>query len=261
VTSFLVAFLFGILYVIGVRTAWPLAAIAVVGYLSMINFWLGIFNLVPGFPLDGGRVLRSIIWGATHNLALATRWASYAGQGFGYLMMALGFLMMVGLSALINGLWLIFIGWFIAGAARSSYEQLVMRQALAGIPAEELMTTDVPPIPAGMTVRQFVDEQLLRHEYSCYPVVNGDDVIGVIGAEEVRTIDSKAWDYTSVGEIAHRIDNSYKISANEDAWGALSKLASPDVCRLMVMEDGHLKGTLGREAIYRLLQTKMRLQT
>lgn len=261
VTSFALAVFFGILELAGMNAHWPVAAVALVGYLAMINFFLGAFNLVPGFPLDGGRVLRSIIWGATHDLTKATRAASYSGQVFGYLLMGFGFFNIVAIGALIGGLWLIFIGWFLTGAARSGYEQLVVRQALSGVPVERVMTTDVPEIAAEMTVRQFVDEQLLRHEYSCYPVMKRDEVIGVVGAEEVRTVRSEMWDFTPVEAIVHRIDAAYKIDANDDAWDALSKLASPDVCRLMVMEDGHLKGTLGREAIYRLIRTKSTLGT
>lgn len=258
-TSIGLAIIFGALELAGTAGRWPAEATALVGYLAMINLALGIFNLVPGFPLDGGRVLRSAIWGATGDLEKATRYASYSGQAFGYALMAFGFLNVVMFGALIGGLWLVFIGWFLTGAARSSYEQLVVRQELSGVPVERVMTTDVPEIAAEMTVRQFVDDQLLRHEYSCYPVMKRDEVIGVVGAEEVRTVPSEMWDFTPVEAITHRIDGAYKIDANEDAWDALAKLASPDVCRLMVMEDGHLKGTLGREAIYRLLQTKAKL--
>jgi len=257
VTSFALAAFFGVLEVIGYGAKWPMAAVALVGYLSTINLFLGAFNLVPGFPLDGGRVLRSIIWGATGDLTKATRWASHSGQAFGYLLMGVGFVSIVISGALVGGLWLIFIGWFLTGAARSSYEQLVVRQALSGIAVEKVMTTDVPEIPADMTVRQFVDEQLLRHDYACYPVLKADEVIGVVGAEEVRTVRSEMWDFTTVEAIAHRIDGAYKIDMHADVWDAFAKLAGQDVCRLMVMEDGQLKGTLGREAIYRLIRTKM----
>lgn len=258
-TSIVLAVLFGFLEFIGSRAHWPLPATALVGYLALINLFLGLFNLVPGFPLDGGRVLRSIIWGTTGDLNKATRWASYSGQGFGYLLMIFGFFNIIGFGATLGGLWLIFIGWFLTTAARSSYEQLVMRQALSGVPVERVMTTDVPEISADISVRQFVDEHLLRQDYACYPVMKNETVIGVIGAEEVRTLRSEMWDLTRVEEIAHRIDGAYEIGSSDDAWDALGKLASPEVCRLMVMENGHLKGTLGRDAIYRLINTKSRL--
>ncbi|MCE5313955.1 MAG: site-2 protease family protein [Armatimonadota bacterium] len=258
VMSFALAGLFYVLGGIGEATRWPVPIVAVLGYLAFINLLLGVFNLVPGFPLDGGRVLRSMIWGATNDLARATQWASYSGQGFGYAMMAFGFFMILG-GNLIGGLWLIFIGWFLTGAARQSYEQLLMRQALSGVRIDQVMTTDVPEVSAGLSVRQFVDEQLLRHEFSCYPVMEDDHVVGVVGAEEVRTISSDQWERATVGNIMHRIDGAYKVTADDDAWVALTKLAPGNVCRLMVVEDEHLKGTVGRESVFRLIQTKLKL--
>lgn len=256
-TSFALGAFFGILSASGGALGWPLAAVALVSYLAWINVALGVFNLVPGFPLDGGRVLRSIIWGATGDMTKATKYASYSGQMFGYMLMGFGFLQIMLLGGLIGGLWLVFIGWFLAGAARTSYEQLVMRQALSGITVGRIMTTDVPEIDYNMPVREFVDNQLLRHDYACYPVMRGEEVIGVVGAEEVRTTPSQMWDMTPVGEIVHSVDGAYKIEAGDDVWDAMTKLASDDVCRLLVMEDNHLKGTLGREAIYRLVRTKL----
>ncbi|MEN6355535.1 MAG: site-2 protease family protein [Armatimonadota bacterium] len=257
-TSFALAVFFYLLGGIGEGSEWPMPIVAVLGYLAFINLLLGAFNLVPGFPLDGGRVLRSIIWGATNDLTKATQWASYSGQGFGYAMMAFGFFMILG-GNLIGGLWLIFIGWFLTGAARQSYEQLLIRRALSGVRIDQVMTTDVPEIPAGLSVRQFVDEQLLRHEYSCYPVMADEKVVGVIGAEEVRTVPSNLWNMTRVGDIMHRIDGEYEVTSEDDAWVALTRLSTENVCRLMVVEGDHLKGTVGRDSVFRLIQTKLRL--
>ena len=258
VTSFILAALFYILGGVGAVAGWPAPVVAVLGYLALINFLLGAFNLVPGFPLDGGRVLRAAIWGATGDLNKATRYASYVGQGFGYLLIAFGFVNFVS-GGLIGGLWLAFIGWFLTGAARSSYQQLQMRQALSGVRVEQVMTTDVPAIPASMSVRDFVDQQLLRHHYSCYPVTSDDTVIGVVGAEEVRRVPSDQWGSVAVGDVVHKIDGAYKVAADDDAWDALTKLASPSVCRLMVVDDNHLKGTVDRQSLFQLVQTKIQL--
>lgn len=256
IASIVLSGIFYVLHNAGISLEWPGPVIALLFYLSWINLLLALFNLVPGFPLDGGRVLRSAIWGVTRDLTRATRYASYIGQGFGYLLMGYG-LIYIFLGQLIGGLWFIFIGWFLTGAARSSYQQLIIKQALSGVPVERVMSTDVPKIPADMAIRQFVEEQLLRHEYSCYPVVRGDEVVGVIGAEEVRKTSSESWDILRVSDIAHPIDAAYKIDVHDDAWDALAKLSSEDVCRLVVMEDSHLIGTVGRESLYRLIQTKM----
>lgn len=255
-TSIALGAIFYGLYLSGTNLGWPLPLIALLFYLSWINFVLGIFNLIPGFPLDGGRVLRSIIWGATGNLVKATRYVSYIGQAFGYLLMLYGFLYIV-TGFFVSGLWFIFIGWFLAGAARSSYQQLLVRQTLSGVPVERVMSTDVPTIPADMSVKQFVEDHLMRYDYSCYPVVKNDEVIGVVGSEEVRKVGSESWDMMKVGDIVHPIDGAYKIDLHDDAWDALTKLASEEVCRLVVMDNSHLVGTVGRDAIYRLIQVKM----
>lgn len=256
ITSFLLAVFFYLLGGLGVVVGWSAPVVAVFSYLALINVLLGAFNLIPGFPLDGGRVLRSIIWSATNNLTKATRYASYFGQGFGYVLMGLGFLDILNRN-LVGGLWLIFIGWFLAGAARSSYQQVMMKQALSGVRVEQVMTTNVPAVPADLSIRQFVDDMLLKNEYSCYPVVHGDEVLGVIGAEEVRMVPSEKWDFVRVGEIQHHIDSAYEIGMEDDAWNALTKLSDQNVCRLVVVEDNHLKGTVGRESVFRLVQTKM----
>lgn len=258
ISSFALALAFYILGGVGRMAGWPVSVVAILGYLAFINLILGAFNLLPGYPLDGGRVLRSIIWGASNDLEKATRYASHTGQLFGYILMGIGFLnIMVG--ALVGGLWMIFVGWFLTGAARASYQQLQIRQALSGVRVEQVMTTDVPVIPASMSIREFVDERLLRHDYACYPVAEGDQPMGVIGAEEVRAVPSDRWDTTSVGEIAHRADDALKIARSEDAWEALSRLSSQNACRLIVVDGDRIQGTVGRESLFRLVQTKLQL--
>jgi Zn-dependent protease/predicted transcriptional regulator len=258
VTSFGLAAVFYALGGIGAVMVWPSPVVAVLGYLAMINLLLAVFNLAPGFPLDGGRVLRSALWAATGDLTRSTRYASYAGQAFGYILMGLGFTNVLG-GSLIGGLWLVFIGWFLAGAARSSYQQLLVKQALSGVTVSQVMTSDVPVVDADTSLRQFVDETLLRYDYSCYPVHRGEELIGIVGIEEVRRFSPEQWQNVSVGEVAHEIDTAYKVAESDDAYEALTKLATEEVCRLMVMDNGQLKGTVGRESVFRLVQTKMLL--
>ncbi|MDH7602640.1 MAG: site-2 protease family protein [Armatimonadota bacterium] len=250
--------LFYMLGGIGLTLQWPGPVVAVLGYVSLVNFLLAAFNLIPGFPLDGGRVLRSAVWAATGDFTKATRYASFAGQACGYVLIAVGFGQIL-FGALVNGLWLIFIGWFLAGAARASYQQALIRQALSGLRVAQIMTADVPVVPAETSVRQFIDNYLLRHDYSCYPVVSGDQVVGVVGIEEVRSIPSTDWDITPVGRIVYKPDPSVQVSADDDVWEALAKLANEDVCRLLVVEDGQLKGTLGKDSVFRLVQKKLQL--
>lgn len=257
-TSAGLGILFYMLGGIGMTLQWPGPVVAVFGYVSLVNFLLAAFNLIPGFPLDGGRVLRSVVWAVTKDFTKATKYASFAGQACGYLLIAVGFGQIL-VGALVNGLWLIFIGWFLAGAARASYQQTLMRQALSGLRVAQVMSTDVPFIPADISVRRFIDDYLLRHDYSCYPVVSGDDVVGIVGIEQVRGVPSSDWDLIPVSRIAYKPDPSVRVSVDDDVWDALAKLANEDVCHLLVMEDGQFKGTLGRDSVFRLIQKKLQL--
>jgi len=242
---------------------WPAAVVAVVSYIAWINLVLGAFNLVPGFPLDGGRVLRSILWSSTKNLEAATRYASYVGQGFGYLLMAFGFYALVQGAAVgrlpISGIWLGFIGWFLAGMARTGYEQVLLRQALSGVAVERVMTVDVPTVAPDVTVDDFVRDYLMRHEYACYPVLEDDSVKGIVSIDEVRSVPQDQWARTTVAEISQPVEDSLRISKDADAWDALLKLATDDTRRLLVMHDSSLDGTVSQENILRLVRTKMRL--
>lgn len=257
-TSLVIAGIFYALAFMGNATNWPLPLLAITGYLGFINLLLGIFNLVPGFPLDGGRVLRSGLWAWLDDLKRATRYASYAGQGFGYLLMTFGFFVLLG-GALISGLWFIFIGWFLAGSARSSYEQLLLRQALSGVDVERVMTTDAPTVDPQVTIDDFVHNYLMRQEFACYPVVENDKVIGIVSLDEVRSLPREEWPEKTVEDITHPVDEELKVRKEDDAWDALMKLVTEDTRRLLVMDDETLDGTVTQESILRLVRTKMQL--
>lgn len=234
------------------------AILAVTGYLAGINLLLAIFNLVPGFPLDGGRVLRSALWSLTNNLEKATRYASYAGQAFGYAMMAFGVFSLLS-GSFTGGLWLGFIGWFLVGAAKSSYEQVLVREALSGVGVERVMTTDLPTIPPQTTVDDFVHNYLMQEEYPCYPVVEGDVVDGIVSIDEVKNLPQDKWASTTVEQIAQPVDEELRVDRDDDAWNALLKLASENARRLLVMHDNKLDGTVTQENILKLVRTKMQL--
>jgi Zn-dependent protease len=257
-TSFaLAAAFYGLAYT-SMTSNWPAAVVALTSYLALINFMLGVFNLVPGFPLDGGRVLRSALWGWTNDLTRATRYASYTGQAFAYLLIGFG-LLSVFRGALMSGIWLGFIGWFLLGAAKSSYEQVLMRQALSDVEVERVMTTEVPTVTPEVTVDDFVNNYLMKQEYACYPVVEGEHVDGVVSIEEVRGVPREQWSTTKLGEIAQPVDDEIRVSKDDNAWDALLKLASEDTRRLLVMHNGTLDGTVTQENILRLVRTRMQL--
>ncbi|MFQ3549077.1 MAG: site-2 protease family protein [Armatimonadota bacterium] len=254
--SFVLAALFYILSAVGMIFFFPKPITAIFSYLGVINVALAVFNLIPGFPLDGGRILRSAIWSFTGNLAKATKYASSVGNAFGYFLMFLGLIQIFN-GILLSGLWMMFIGWFITGAARTSYQQVLIKEALSGIRVEQIMSYDVPVIQANMNLQQFVNEYLLRYEYSCYPVADGNTIIGVIGIDEIRKIPSEEWIKYYVGNALHRLDGSMSVGKTDDAWDAMKMLSASNTCRVIVKEDTNFIGTIGKENLYRLIQAKV----
>ncbi len=257
-TSVAIGLAFHALTFAGRAVVWPPAILAVTEYLAWINIVLAIFNMIPGFPLDGGRVLRSIIWGATGNLERSTRYASYIGQGFGYLLMGLGFFSIL-VGGIIGGIWFIFIGWFLAGAARQSYEQVRLKEALTGIGVETVMTEDVPTVSPELSLDDFVRDYLMRYQYASYPVVEDGQVRGMAGIDQVRAIPRDQWRMMSVADITEPVDAEGMVSKEDDAWDALVKLSSEDKRRLLVMHDRTLDGTVSQESILRLVRMRTQL--
>lgn len=231
---------------------------ALLNYLGIVNIALALFNLVPGFPLDGGRMLRSAIWHFTGNLREATRWASLLGQGFGYLLMGYG-LFRVLLAHDLSGLWMAFVGWFLSSAAQSAYQQLLLRRALSGVPVSDVMTNEVPQIDGDMRIPEFVSDFVLQHDHSVYPVVRRGEFMGVVSVDDVRHLERDVWGVTCVGALAHQPEEERVVHQYQDAWDALTQMMENDAPRLLVLDNGRLQGIVSREAIMRLVQMKSRL--
>ena len=229
-------------------------------WLGPINILVGIFNLIPGFPLDGGRILRSILWAATNNLRKATRWASGVGQVIAWLFIIAGMAMAFGVrvpffgTGLINGLWLMFIGWFLNGAASQSYRQIVIQDLLEDVPVARLMRDEVPTVPPDLPVSSLVYNFIMGTGESAFPVVAGDRIVGLVSLEDIRKIPRDAWDRTPVSEIMTRVEQLAVVTPQEDAGEALNQLERRDVRQIPVVQDGHLVGLLRRRDITRWLQ-------
>ena len=183
----------------------PLATLLM--WLGPINIMLGLFNLVPGFPLDGGRVLRAILWGATGDHLRATRWASRGGQAFAWLLMGLGLMMILGFrvpvfgAGLAGGLWLAFIGWFLNNAALVSYRQLLVRDALENVPVSRLMQTRFTSVAPDLKVASLVDEHLMPSGQRCFPVVQDGGFRGLVCLRDLQRRPRETWGSTTVEEI------------------------------------------------------------
>ena len=237
----------------------PLATL--VFWLGSINVVLGIFNLTPAFPLDGGRVLRSIFWAATDNLRRATRWASWIGQGIAWLMILGGIAMVFGVTipffgtGLIGGLWLAFIGWFLSNAASQSYRQVVINDMLEDVPVSRLMRRDPPVCSPDVTVSRMVQDCIVGSDDYGFPVVNeAGDLVGMVTLQDVRGVPRREWEGTLVGQIMTPTEDLIVVHSNEDASDALNQLLQRDIRQIPVMEDGSMVGLVRRRDIIRWLQ-------
>ena len=257
-TSIALAIFFWMLIWFGGRQLLGELGFEIVAYLALINLVLGLFNLLPGFPLDGGRVLRAILWGSLNDMERATRIASAVGQGFGYMFIFGGFLMMI-FGQPLNGLWLVFIGWFLNNAAMQSYQQLALKRALTGVGVSKVMTTDFPHVDADLSLDTFVHDYLLRYDYSAFPVTEGDNLLGIVTVAEVRDIPRERWHETLVKQIVKPVEEERVIDENDDAFEALMHMGEGNLNRLLVIHDGKLKGMVTQDSIANLVRTKLQL--
>jgi len=220
------------------------AFIDVAAYLAILNFILAVFNLIPGFPLDGGRLLRSLVWHVTKDVRKATRIAALTGQGFGYVMIGFGILSMFR-GFLVSGIWLIFIGWFLSQAAEASYRQLIMRRILQGVQVKEAMTRNPETVSADVTLRDLVDNYFLVRRYSAFPVVDSTgQPLGLITLRQVKEIERDRWPTTQVSSVMTRICEAVTVRPQDSLAQVLGKLEKAGVGRALVVADGRLEGLI-----------------
>lgn len=251
--SFALAGLFGALAWVGGRLGWPAAVNEVAGYLGFINLLLALFNLLPGFPLDGGRLFRAVAWQTTGDLNKATRWASEGGKWLGYGLMGLGFLQVFG-GGVLGGLWLVFIGWFLRGTAEMSFQQHLLRRALDGVTVEEIMSPDPETVPPGMTVRELVDERLLRRRFQSFPVVDGERLQGLVTLDQVKEHPRERWETTRVAELMSPAGEDLVVSPDREMVDLLSLMRDAETRRILVVRDGRLVGIVSSSDVTRWIQ-------
>jgi Zn-dependent protease/predicted transcriptional regulator len=228
--------------------------------LGAINIALAVFNLLPGFPLDGGRVLRSIVWRTTGSLPRATAVASVAGQVVGYLMVAAGFLF-VFLGQLFSGIWLAAIGWFLAQAARSQYEQLRMRRVLESVEAEDLMADDLVTLPEEISVREAVDRYFMRRDYSAFPVVDErGHTLGILTLRAVKRLPQEHWDVRKVRDAMEPLGEQCTVEATARMDRVVSKLEEGEARRCLVVRDGEVVGIITPYDVARWFQRRRALR-
>ena len=255
-TSLLLGLVFGAIY-LTVPERFE-AIIAVTFWLGWINIMLAVFNLLPGFPLDGGRVLRSIIWWRTGNLRKATRWASTAGRVIGFLFIFAGiWLLFTGYW--FNGLWLAFIGWFLSNAAAGSYRQLVIQQMLQGHDASEIMTQDCVMVAPDTTVEKLVNEYVLPSGNRCLTVGEAGHVQGLVTLKDIRSVPRDRWPGVRITEVMTPIDKLKWVSPDEDLAKVLGTLTQQDINQLPVVEGGRIVGMIARDNLLSFISMREKL--
>lgn len=233
--------------------------LAVLVWLGYINLALGLFNMVPGYPLDGGRVLRAILWWTSGSAERATRIASRIGQIVGVAMILWG-LFQFFRGAGFGGLWLAFIGWFLLEAARASYLQFEASSALKDLRAQDLMSRECASLEGETSVQQFVDEQLLRSAQRCFAVTEAGRICGIITPEEVRSLDRARWPATPLREIMRPLNKVRSVSPETPVVKAMELMARDNVSQLPVISNQHLEGILTRNSILQVLQSRAELR-
>jgi Zn-dependent protease len=236
------------------QTPW----LAVLVWLGYINLALAAFNMIPGYPLDGGRVLRAIVWGITGDGRKATRIASWGGQLIAMLFIVYGIVHFFSGDGF-GGLWMAFIGWFLLQAATASQFQLKAESLLSGLRVSDLMTRDCAMVDGQTTLQQFVDEQLLKTARRCFIVTDGGKVAGLITPQEVRQIEREKWMETTVHEAMQPLDRVHFVQPSMPAFAAMEKMSAADVNQLPVMANGHLEGIVSRSQLLQVLQSRAEL--
>src|SRR5438128_1812180 len=240
----------------GTEPATPVISVLV--WLGYINIMLAVFNMIPGYPLDGGRVLRAVIWWITRNADRSTRLAAQVGQAVAFLFILSGlFRFFVGAN--FGGLWLAFIGWFLLDASRSSYIQVELMEGLRGRRVADIMERDCPTVEGHLSLQDFIDEYLLRSGRRCFIVVQNDSLAGLITPNEVKKIPRDHWSQTSVQSVMRPLRELRIVAPDTPAVQALEMMSRDDINQLPVVSDGRLQGIFSRGQVLRFLQTHAEL--
>ena len=248
---------FGSLYSLGL--GWfDESVLGVVKYLALMNAILVVFNLVPGFPLDGGRVLRALLWGIWGNLRYATRTASIVGSGFGVLIMLLGLVYVLPFGNLIGGIWYLFIGLFLRNAARASYQQMLVKDVLKGVRAADLMNRHVLSVSPEATLEEIVDGVVLPSGTTNLPVLENNRLVGLLGLREIQAVERSRWNQVRAREVMRQDVFRQVVSPEDDATRLLSMVVSDDTL-IPVMDGETLVGIVTRADLMKRLKLRMEL--
>jgi Zn-dependent protease/predicted transcriptional regulator len=257
-TSFLIAIVLGALWYLNVLLSGPVPITATLKYAAYLNGVLGAFNLIPAFPLDGGRVLRGSLWQRSKNLLSATANATRVSEAISLVMMALGLFFVV-FGDFIDGLWIIFLGWFIRSGAETSLRQTRLTESLAGVRVGDIMTKDLLSVSPDASVQQLVTDYFLVHPHGGYPVTSNGKLLGVVTMSSVRSIPREKREVERVSQAMVPFDRTVTVSPTTTAVDALQLMAKSGVGRLIVMDGDKMAGMVTRGDLMKAMRTRQEL--
>jgi len=257
--SFVIAGILGGIWYVAEAAHFPIAITATLGYGALINGALGAFNLLPAFPLDGGRVFRGSLWMHSKNLINATRTATRVSEGLSLLMMLGGFVAII-LGYFLDGIWFVVLGWFIKSGAETSLRQTLIGETLSGVTVNDIMTRQILTVPPDITVQQLVSDYFLVHPHGGYPVVQDGRLLGLITLDSVRAIPKETRSYETVGKAMVPLERTSVVPPNLSALDALQKMAREKAERLLVTQDGRLAGVVTQGDLMRAIRTRQDLE-
>ena len=260
--SLAIGVLFGLIWWL-IKDATPAIAI-MAEWLAEVNGLLAAFNLIPGFPLDGGRVFRSILWRSTGNYRRSTRIAALMGRGVAYAFIAGGILIIFfrpfGALSWFNGIWIAFIGWFLDNAASMSYRQAQWREALHGLTASQMMTSDYIIVPPSITVNQLVQEYILPKGHHLFLISEEDKLKGILTLQNIKSVPQSKWALTQVEEIMVPAERLKVASPDMDGLRVVERMDENEVNQMAVVSKGRVIGLVTRDNLLRFLRTRAELK-
>ncbi len=254
--SMALAFLFGVVYGAIFLGNGHGAVASVAGYLMLSNVLLAAFNLIPGVPLDGGRILRAILWDRWNDIARATKVVSQIGNAFALFLIILGALQFFLTQNLISGLWFIFIGLFMKQSAVGSYQAIMVKQALAGVQIRQIMTESLVTVDWLVSVDELVRDYIYKHQFTTFPVFNREEFVGMVSLDDVKSVPKELWVFKQVRDVMTPADQVPSLRPGDDATEALARMVTDDLGRMPVVENGHLVGIVSRRDIMNLFKIK-----
>ena len=252
----------GIFYVIGVaaRSSWPIEFLVILGYLASINWLLAVFNMIPAFPLDGGRVLRAALWQRWGNLVRATRAATFAGSLFGTLLIVGGVLQLV-FGNFVGAVWWFLLGMFLRMVSEASYQRVLLQSALKGEPVRRFMNRNVVTVKPDITVQDLVDNYIYKYHRKMFPVVtDSQQLVGCVGTEQVKKLPRNEWSQHNLTEIAAPCSRQNTITPDTDAAKVLSIMGRAEDSPLLVVENDRLVAFVSPQDLLHFLSIKLELE-